>query len=72
MRYIVRIRVQAMKGNRKKIVISAVVAAAAVPIGVWLYRWATIPGYELIDLGSLGGKYGDAKAINNRGQVEGL
>ncbi|MHC4743418.1 MAG: hypothetical protein ACYS8Z_16000, partial [Planctomycetota bacterium] len=59
-----------MKGMRKKIIVLAI-AAVMVAFGVWLYRWASIPEYEIIDLGSLGGEIGGATGINNSGQIVG-
>ncbi|MHC4743417.1 MAG: hypothetical protein ACYS8Z_15995 [Planctomycetota bacterium] len=59
-----------MKGIRKKIVVFAV-AAAAIGIGGWFYRWHCIPEYEIIELGSLGGRTSKAFCVNNFGEVVG-
>ena len=57
-----------LKKPKKTMLVAALLLVAVVAVLYYRFRY---PAYELIDLGSLGGKYGEATAVNSLGQVAG-
>ena len=60
-----------MKVSRNRKILFALVVLVVVVGGGAYYFWFRCPAYELVDLGSLGGSYGEATAVNNLGRIAG-